>query len=208
MQTTQSHAPGTTAAQPQTGQPIQETGFQPIPTRMKDLAPLIVDPPTENEAVIEQLSSLEVQLASVHAITAEAYLSQSKYEVAQKHVDIAVSMQPDDPRYQNQAGYLRYLNGDDDGALEAFHNVIAALPDQVDAMVNLGMVYFGQEQWAEAREWFTRAVKVQPNDAEIWNNLGASIFLGGNPQEAAPYFQKALEIDPHNEDAKANLESC
>ncbi|MCA8944274.1 MAG: tetratricopeptide repeat protein [Planctomycetes bacterium] len=176
---------------------------------MSDLAPLIVEPPAETKtAVAETLEGLEVQLASVHAITAEAYASQGDYENAHKHVEIAVQMQPDDPRYQNQVGYLRYLTGDDGGAVRAFCKVIDAIPDQVDAICNLGMVFFGLENWAEAKEWFTRAAQIQPNDAEIWNNLGAAIFQCGSPQQAVPYFRKALEIDPHNEDAKANLASC
>lgn len=209
MQTT-TQQPGTHAS-PQTPAtpPIQQSGFQPIPTRMQDLAPLIVDPPAENQTVVmETLVSLEEQLANIHAITAEAFVTQGDYEGACKHVEISVTLQPEDPRYQNQVGYLRYLTGDDGGAVRAFCKVIDAIPDQVDAICNLGMVFFGLENYAESRQWFSRAVEIQPNDAEIWNNLGASVFLGGNPAEAAQYFRKALEIDPHNEDAQANLASC
>lgn len=206
MQSTQTPQ-GTPATQPTA--PAQESGFQPIPTRMKDLAPLVVDPPNETQTlVVEQLEALETQLANVHAIAAEAYTSQGEYERAQRHIDVSVSFAREDPRYQNQSGYLHYLNGNDDEAIAAFTAVVEQLPNQVDALCNLGMVHFGREEYDTAREWFGRAVQISSQDPEIWNNLGASIFQSGKPEEAANYFRKALEIDPGNEDAKANLASC
>ncbi len=196
------------AAAPQAAIP-QDSGFNPIPTRMQELAPLVVDQPNETgEAVVEQLEALETQLASVHAISAEAYMSQGAYEKALQHIEVSVSFATDDARYQNQCGYLRYLTGNDQGAIECFEQVVSQVPDQIDALCNLGMVHFGQEDYGTAREWFVKAVQIDQTDAELWNNLGAATFQAGDIPEAAKYFRAALSIDPNNEDAKANLAAC
>lgn len=193
-----------------TDTPITDDGnFNPIPTRMKDLAPLVVEPDDEvKELVHEQLGALENQILTVHAVAAEAYMSQASYEQALRHVRVAVEFSPGDIQMQNQLGFLQYLTGDDDGAIQSFMEVIAVNPEQPDALCNLGMVTFGQGKFEDAQRWFTLAVHQIPDDAELWNNLGASVFQSGKPQEAVPFFRKCLELDPANEDAKANLAAC
>lgn len=196
---------------PATASPTGASGFAPIPTRLQDLAPLVVgreEGEPANPQVVDQLEQLESQVAQVHAVCAEAYTSQGLWDRALSHIEVAVQYAADEMAYHNQAGYLRYLTGDDQGALKAFERVVEAIPTQVDALSNLGIVWFGLENWAQAKQWFALAVQQSPSDAELWNNLGASIFKLGQPSEAAQYFHRALQIDPNNEDAKINLQSC
>jgi Flp pilus assembly protein TadD len=175
------------------------SGFQPIPTRIRDtreaqVPPLVVEPVAEeNKAAIRQsLGELGVKLAEIHRTAAEAYLSQSCYEQALPHLEAAATFGASDTDYQLQLGYVRYLTGDDVGAINAFNTVLAADGNHSEAWFNLGMVLFGQSQHPEAEDCFRRACELQPGDAQTWNNRGVC-------------FAKALQIDPTDADATYNL---
>ncbi len=185
------------------------SGFGTIPTRIQDLAPLVVEgDSTVKIQVVDTLIDLAGQLANVHRVAAEAYISQGCYEEAVPHLLSAVTFAADNIEYHNQHGFVQFLTGDDAGAIASFERVLQDEPRQVDALFNLGMVLFGQQDLARAEACFRQVVEVTPGDAEAWNNRGACIYQAGNRADASICFRRALEIDPQNEDATANLAAC
>ena len=203
---TQTHAP---LAAPAT---FPRSGFQPIPTRIRDVRdgnvpPLVVEPIAEqNQAAIRQsLAELGLKLAEIHRTAAEAYLSQSCYEQALPHLETAATFSPGEIEYQMQLGFVRYLTGDDAGAINAFHAVLATDANNAEAWFNLGMVLFGQSQHAEAEDCFRRTCELQPGDAQTWNNRGVCLWKLERVADARACFQKALQIDPNDADATFNL---
>lgn len=199
MQNTQQTAPGTAGA----------SGFQTIPTRIRETPPLVVDKDNAeiNQQVTARLTELGVRLATVHRAAAEAYLSQAMYEQALPHAHAAATFAPGEPEYQNQLGFILYVQGDDVGAITCFENVLAANPRQADALFNLGMVQYGKEDYANAEECFRGALEVHVQDAETWNNRGVCLHQMGRQPEAKICFERALQVDPANEDARVNLDA-
>jgi len=85
-------------------------------------------------------------------------------------------------------------------------------PSGAEAFYGLGSVYLQQQNAAEARESFERAVRLQahypgtlPN---AWNNLGILAAREGHTEEAIQDFQSALQIDPDHFVALENLGSA
>ncbi len=190
------------------------SGFQPIPTRIRDVRdpqvpPLVVEPIAEQDkaAIRQNLAELALKLAEIHRTAAEAYLSQSCYEQALPHLEAAATFSPSEPEYQMQLGYVRYLTGDDVGAINSFNAVLANDAANVEGWFNLGMVLFGQSQHAEAEDCFRRATELQPGDAQTWNNRGVCLWKLQRIADARTCFQQALQIDPADADAKFNLAS-
>src|SRR5688572_24023669 len=153
------------------------TGFPTIPTRIRDVRdtqvpPLLVEPVAEQDkaAVRQSLSELGLKLAEIHRTAAEAYLSQSAYEQALPHLEAAATFSPGESEYQMQLGFVRYLTGDDVGAINAFNTVLSSDGNNSEAWFNLGMVLFGQEQHGEAEDCFRRACEIHVNDSQTWNN--------------------------------------
>jgi len=95
--------------------------FVPIPKRIQEVPELIIEPGTEelHEQIAESLMDLGVRLLAIHMTAAEAFLSQGLYADAVPHVEAAVAMDPQNLDNLNQLGYVRYLAGDDDAALQA-----------------------------------------------------------------------------------------
>jgi tetratricopeptide (TPR) repeat protein len=190
--------------------PAGDVGFRPIPTRIQDLAPLVVEAQAGGEnkaAVVESLQELGEKLGNVHRTAAEAYLSQGMYEEALPHLEAAATFASDYLEYHNQVGFVRYLTGNDEGAKAAFEYVLSVDPQQFDALFNLGMVLFGQQNWLGAAECFERALALNPSDAETWNNRGAALAQAGSAGDAIACFRQALAIEPGNADATANLQA-
>ena len=187
-------------------QPI-EVGFSPIPTRIKDTPPLVVD--TKESAikkqVVEHLGDLALRLAQIHRTSAEGYLSQSMYAEALPHLEAAATFANGNAEHHNQLGFVRYVLGDDVGASTAFRRALDLQPNNADGWFNLGMVEYGQTRFAEAEESFRRALEQQPNNPETWNNRGVALHRLGRTNDSRACFQRALQLDSNNADAKANL---
>lgn len=202
MTTTQTSRPNVPAAA-NTG----ESGFRQIPTRINNVPPLIVDGADEQLRVqiVDRLQGVELAVAKTHRAIAEAYLSQGMYSAALAHLHAAAKFAPEDLEYQNQYGFVAYVEGDDEAALLAFERVLAGQPDHGDALFNMGMVLFGRSEHQRAEECFRRSLQTNPHDAETWNNRGVCLYQMGQVQEARACFRQALQIDPANEDARVNL---
>lgn len=190
------------------------TGFPTIPTRIKDVRsadvpPLVVEPISEQDkaAIRQSLGELGVKLAEIHRTAAEAYLSQGLYEESLPHLEAAATFAAGELEYHMQLGFVRYVTGDDVGAINSFNAVLAADNGCAEAWFNLGMVLFGQEQFGEAEKCFHQASQIQPNDAQTWNNRGVCLWQLKRTSDARACFQNALQIDPTDADAKFNLQN-
>ncbi len=202
---------GQTYQQPQTAAPSGEQigEFQPIPTRIQEVPELIVEPAVAqvHQEMTENLGDLARRLGTIHMTAAEAYLSQGKYAEAVPHIEAAVGMDPSDGGNINQLGYVRYLAGDDNGALQALDQVLAIDPNNADALFNVGMISFGLEDLARAETSFRGCSRQDPNNPEVWNNLGVVLFKQGRIDDARRCFQRTLQVDSTNEDAQFNLQN-
>lgn len=204
MQTTQST---------KTGNPIPSlaSGFGPVPTRISNRPPLVVSDETAAAAtrqqVVEMLHEFAAKIAIAHRSAAEAFLSQNLYKEALPHIEASVTFAPDDLENLNQLGFVRYIAGDDAGAIKAFTTLLQRNPTSADAIFNLGMVLFGKSEVERAEECFARTCDLRPGDAEAWNNRGVCAHQLGRTPEAITCFRRALASDPNYADARANLQA-
>jgi len=189
-------------------------GFQPIPTRIRDMRdtrvpPIVVEPKSEQEKAVirESLAELSLKLAEIHRTAAEAYLSQGLYEQSLPHLYAAATFSPIENEYHLQLGFVQYVTGDDASAIKSFNRVISDDESNGEAWFNLGMVVFGQEQYTEAEYCFRRANELEADDAQTWNNRGVCLWKLERIDEARTCFSSALQLDPSDEDAKFNLQS-
>jgi Flp pilus assembly protein TadD len=192
----------------------QRSGFQAIPTRIRDVRdgqvpPLVVEPMAEQDkaAIRQGLGELTARLAEIHRTAAEAYLSQALYEQALPHIEAAATFASGELEYQMQLGFVRYVTGDDVGAINAFNAALALDGNNAEGWFNLGMVLFGQAHCVEAEDCFRRASELQPNDAQTWNNRGVCLWNLQRAADAKACFQRALQIDPQDQDAAFNLQN-
>ncbi len=161
------------------------------------------------QAELESLvGDLERSVAKVHKTAAQALISGGDYARALKHARAMVTFGPEDPEGWNTLGWLLYLEGDDEGAVQAFDRGLALAPGQGDLLYNKGMVYYGKGRVDEAEALWSQAVDGGCKTAELFNNLGVIHYSKGRTAEAARFFQAALQVDPGYAEAKENLAAC
>ncbi len=102
-------------------------------------------------------------------------------------------------------GVAFFQHGFLDQAEQSFKQVIAAKPDDSQALYNLGTLYLRRNSLSEAQQYLEQTVKLRPNYPEAWNNLGMIAAQAGNIEEAIRNFQQSLELRPNYATALLNL---
>ena len=90
---------------------------------------------------------------------------------------------------------------------------LALNPDNLNAVLTLGMAFVKQSEPERAVELYRSALMKQPsaagarakNVAALYNNLGLLLLQSGNRSAAVEHFRKAVEIFPRPLNAHLNL---
>ena len=96
-----------------------------------------------------------------------------------------------------------------DGSLDAaetlYRRVIAAAPDNLNALHFLGVLCHQQNRHAEAAESIERIIALDPQNADAHNNLGNVLDGMGKLSEAEACYRKAIVLQPSHDPACNNL---
>lgn len=82
---------------------------------------------------------------------------------------------------------------------------IAEDPEDIDALKDLGDLYFDAGDYRTAAQWHARAVEVDPKDVEALLALGAAQFNGGDAASAKANWKQVVDLDPNNAEARYDL---
>ncbi len=91
--------------------------------------------------------------------------------------------------------------GEDDRASELYRRVLAAEPNNLMALSNLGVVQFRQGNLPDAEKNLRRAVALAPNDSEARALLGIVYFRTGKIEQAFSELTRAIALNPRHAQA-------
>jgi predicted TPR repeat methyltransferase len=96
-----------------------------------------------------------------------------------------------------------------DGSLDAaealYRHIVAAAPNNLNALHYMGVLCHQQNRHAEAAELIERIIDLDPQNADAHNNLGNVLEGLGNFSEAEVCYRKAMVIRPGHDPAYNNL---
>lgn len=101
-----------------------------------------------------------------------------------------------------------HQNGLLDAAEQSYLKLLDYFSEAPILHYNLGLVYYGREQYEKARDSFAKAEELHPGDADILFNLALSKKRVGDPVGAIDTYKQVLAIDPASVDALYNLAGC
>lgn len=70
--------------------------------------------------------------------------------------------------------------------------------NNIDALINLGVIYINEGLYTEAENLFLRAISIEPVNEEALYNLGVLYSATGNVHSAVDLLNSAVQINPQN----------
>jgi len=90
-------------------------------------------------------------------------------------------------------------------AIEQYRKAVEILPDNTEALYNMGVCYYSIGDHDHALKVYEQALKVSPEYTNAANNAGVIYFERRDYDNAKKYFELALKYQPDNADALGNL---
>jgi Flp pilus assembly protein TadD len=106
---------------------------------------------------------------------------------------------------QLDAGNAALADGDVDGAIAAYEQVLAQAPDLPQVHHNLGLAYKRKEMWDQAGVEFRKAAELDPDFAEPHGALAVMLANAGQRDQAIVELEQAVELAPDNIEYLYNL---
>jgi tetratricopeptide (TPR) repeat protein len=104
-----------------------------------------------------------------------------------------------DPILWNKTGIAYHQMLQLDQARKNYEQAIKLKPDYVEALNNIGTVYYAKKSYRRAISWYNRALKISGSEsrsASVYMNLGTAYFSRKKYQDATEAYQTALKLDP------------
>jgi tetratricopeptide (TPR) repeat protein len=137
--------------------------------------------------------------AQIHGVLVDANVELGNYEKAIALVDRMVQLRPDLRSY-SRVSYLRQINGDLDGAIDAMIMAVkAGVPGSEEtawAMLTLGEIYLDMGRVEEAQSTFEAILSQRPNYPFAVAALGDVAMANQDLVSAERYYQEAIDIIP------------
>jgi tetratricopeptide (TPR) repeat protein len=86
-----------------------------------------------------------------------------------------------------------------DMARKSYEQALKLKHDYMEAINNLGTVYYAKKSFRRAIGYYNRALKLapeEPKSASIYMNLGTAFFARKKYDEATKAYQSAMKLDP------------
>jgi tetratricopeptide (TPR) repeat protein len=90
-------------------------------------------------------------------------------------------------------------------ALETYLRVLDLNPRHAAACINLGTIYYNQQNYRDAERFYRQAVSIDPRYALAYFDLGNVLDETGRLMEAVEAYRSAISISPSYADAHYNL---
>ena len=137
------------------------------------------------------------ELAQADLVIYIDYIDRSEARLAQSRtaLDRALRLDPDLPEAHVALGdYYSWIRWDRARALEEFHRVQRAQPNNVRVLDALGDVARRQGRWAESVAYYRKALEFNPRGANVWNALGDVYIELRRYPEGIEAYDRALDI--------------
>jgi len=90
-------------------------------------------------------------------------------------------------------------------AVAPFEDAVKKNPNDYDALVQLGNLYYDARQYPRAIQDYERALKIHPENADVRTDMGTAYWYAGNVDKALTEMQTSLKYRPGHPQTLFNL---
>jgi len=155
-------------------------------------------------ALDPQFALAHVELSRIHGLTYWENFDPSAVRLAaqRSEAEEALRLQPDLPRVHVAVGWVHYVAGDYQRALEEYTIALAGLPNDAEIVARIGYAHRRLGNWPEVFAAFEEATTLDPRGANLFYDLGGHSFIGiGRYADAVRAYDRALTLAPDLHDA-------
>lgn len=146
--------------------------------------------------VYQELLALVPEHADALHLTGEALYRQGQFAAALSFLNRAIAQAPHH-FYLNTRSMVLLESGHVMEAEQDLRRAIKAVPDYLEAHINLSNVCRQKKDFKHAKRFAALAVKLNPQSAAAWNAVGAVDMESAKLDEALQAFDRALEMTPN-----------
>ncbi|MBI5179036.1 MAG: glycosyltransferase [Nitrospinae bacterium] len=151
----------------------------------------------EGGAPFDYEKRFNAMLSSAALMRAQEYWDAKMIVAAGDCARVAVMYGPDNsPALARLADCL--LKRGQSGEAESLYRRALELAPSEGALVGLGTLYLGKNDFTAAEDFFVRAVKAHPQNDRAMCGLGMARFHAGKQREGFACYQEALSLNPDN----------
>jgi tetratricopeptide (TPR) repeat protein len=89
--------------------------------------------------------------------------------------------------------------------IKAFEELAAQRPKDPQPLLDLANLYYDQQQFDHAADWYEKALALDPTNANARTDLGTAYFNLGRAKDALKEYEKSLKTDPTHEPTMFNI---
>lgn len=90
-------------------------------------------------------------------------------------------------------------------AIQSLRKAADLLPNDAEALSNLGSALHDRELWDEALKYLMQSLEIEPLAVQVLADAGNCLTSLGRAREAVPFYERALQLDPTLTEAHNNL---
>lgn len=98
-----------------------------------------------------------------------------------------------------------YRQGKTAEAEQILETILKKQPDELDALVLMGIVLDTEQHYQDAETYYQLALKITPVSAQVLNDVGNHYLSSGDRNRARDMYLKAIAIDAHHVNANLQL---
>jgi serine/threonine-protein kinase len=163
------------------------------------------------EGLFQRALSLDPDFALAHAELSSLHgliywenvdPSANRLDAQRAEAEAALRLQPDLPQTHAALGWLHYVRGEFQEALQEYEIALEGLPNDADVIARVGYAHRRLGNWPGVFEAFEQARTLNPRNATLYYDLGGHSFAATcRYSDAVDAYQKALTLAPDLYDA-------
>lgn len=149
--------------------------------------------------VYETIVQITPNQADAHCHLGNAYYYMNDFTLAVSHYTTALQLGKDNRWKAMVAQSLANIHADylqNPQAAIAYYDMASVLnPEDVENYIQMGLLYFQKEDFANAGAVYLKAVKASPKMPKLYSNLGYLRWMANDIEQAIVYYKQAIALD-------------
>lgn len=137
--------------------------------------------------------------AFFHNALGFAYFRAGLFEEAEDHYIIAINLNPEPEWTATVCRALAVIYSDirkkPEKAIAMYMQSLSLMPDCAETYYSLGDLYFEEEDYNKAVDYYSKSLSINPNDAYVCNKFATALFKKGFIEDAIIAYKNAIDAD-------------